>query len=267
MTPGAEPPSRRDAETSSTSLPILRRSWLPRTVKGRERLRTATILVAALGLGYLVTCVAYPAPLVSSDVAVERVLGLPLEEAREELVGQGFRVRVENPVSDPVIPTGHVVWQDPPPATQLPKGTAVVSLVPSSGPAPVPVPDVAGFDLELARQVVAAAGFRIGSVDSLVSPTEPDVVIATRPETGTFRPPGSPLDLVVSRGAADIRVPNLVGTAREDARQRLEQVGLKLGSISTRAAGRAPPGLIVDQRPGAGILSPRGARVNIVVSQ
>lgn len=251
----AKPPGRR----------AVWQGILPRTVKGRERLRIGIILAGALLLGYFVTCVAYPSPLVSSDVAVDRLLGLPLEAAQSELARQGFRVRVENPVPDPVIPSGHVVWQDPPPGTLLPKVGTVVSLTPSSGPAQVSVPDVVGFDLDAARQVVAAAGLRIGTVDSLVSSTEAGVIVATRPESGSFRAPGTTLDLVVSRGAADIRVPNLVGIGKEDARQRLEEAGLKLGSISTRA-GRGNSGMVVDQRPGAGMLSPKGARVSIVVT-
>jgi beta-lactam-binding protein with PASTA domain len=239
----------------------------PRTVKGRERLRIAILLALAIGLGYLVTCFAYPSPLVPSDLALGRFLGLPLEGARDELERQGIRVRIENPVPDPVIPAGHVLWQDPPPGTLVPKAGAVVSLTPSSGPAQVAVPDVVGFDLDLARRVVAAAGLRIGAVDSLVSATETGVVVATRPATGTFQPPGTALQVVVSRGAADIRVPNLLGANKEDARQRLESAGLKLGTISTRSARRGPAGVVVDQRPGAGMLSPRGARVSIVISQ
>jgi eukaryotic-like serine/threonine-protein kinase len=239
-------------------------SLLPKTVQGRERLRIGVILAGALALGYFVTCVAYPAPLVSSDVALDRLLGLPLDAARSEITRQGFRVRVENPVADPVIPSGHVVWQDPPPGTLLPRGGTVVSLTPSSGPAQVAVPDVIGFDLDAARQVVAAAGLRIGTIDSLVSSTEAGVIVATRPETGAFRPPGTTLDLVVSRGAADIRVPSLVGIGKEDARQRLEDAGLKLGTISTRT-GKGASGVVVEQRPGPGMLSPKGGRVSIVV--
>jgi beta-lactam-binding protein with PASTA domain len=238
----------------------------PRTLKGRERLRTLLILSLAVGLGYLVTCFAYPSSLLPSEAVLGRMLGLPVEGAREDLVRQGFRVRVENPVPDPVIPQGHVVWQDPPPGTRLPRSGSVVILTPSSGPAAVAVPDVIGFDLELARQVIAAAGLRIGAVDSLVSTAEAGVVVATRPGTGTFQPPGTPLQVVVSRGAADIRVPNLLGTDKEDARQRLESAGLKLGTISTRSTRRGASGVVVDQRPGAGMLSPRGARVSIVIN-
>lgn len=224
------------------------------------------MLVAAAGVGYVITCVAYPSPLVSRDLALGRLLGLPLEEAQREIAGQGFRLRLENPEPDPVIPPGHVVWQDPPPGTTLSKG-AMVHLTMSSGPASVAVPDVVGFDLDAARQVIRVAGLRIGKVDSLVSATEAGVIITTRPSTGASQAPGTTVDLVVSRGLADIRVPELLGISKEEARQRLESAGLKVGTIGTREAARNRSGVVVDQRPAAGMLSPRGGRVNLVISQ
>ncbi|HLB54265.1 MAG TPA: PASTA domain-containing protein [Gemmatimonadales bacterium] len=238
----------------------------PLTVKGRDRLRTIVILAGAVVLGYGATWVAYPAPLVPRDFAVGRLLGLPIEEAQRELKEQGFRLELEKPETDPVIPPGHVLWQDPPPGTALPKG-APVRLTISSGPAPVVVPDVIGFDLDAARQVVGVAGLRIGKVDSLVSATEAGVIIATRPATGSSEPPGTPVDLVVSRGAADIRVPDLLGIDQYAARDQLERAGLKVGTIGTRRVRRGPAGVVVDQRPAAGMLSPRGGRVNLVISQ
>ncbi len=226
------------------------------------------MFVAAVGVGYVITCVVYPSPLVSRELAVGRLLGLPLEAAQREIASQGFRLRLENPEPDPVIPAGHVVWQDPPPGTTLAKG-AMVHLTMSSGPATVAVPDVVGFDLEAARDILRVAGLRLGRMDSLVSPAEAGVIITTRPATGESRAPGTTVDLVVSRGLADIRVPDLLGATREEARQRLESWGLKVGTIVMRDRGRGParPGGVVEQRPAAGMLSARGGRVNLVISR
>ena len=241
------------------------RLW-PATVSGRQRVRTLLMLAAAAGLGYLVTLLAYPAPLLPRDVMVARLLGLPLETAQAEATAQGFKVRLDNPEPDPVIPAGHVLWQDPSPGTALPEG-ATIRLIASSGPASVPVPDVIGFDLDAALQVVQAAGLRVEAVDSLVNAAEAGVVITTRPSTGASLTPGTGVELVVSRGLADIRVPDLLGSDKEEARRRLDEAGLKLGTIVTRQVRRSPSGKVVEQRPAAGLLSPRGGRVNIVISQ
>ena len=238
----------------------------PATIKGRERLGAIVILITAVALGYLVTWMAYPAPLLPHELAVGRLLGLPLDAAQHEVAAQGFRLQFESPEPDPVIPADHVVWQDPPPGTALPRG-GMVRLTVSSGPALVAVPDVIAFDLDMARQVVQAAGFRIGVVDSVASASEAGTIITTRPVTGVPRPPGTPVDLVASRGPADTKVPDLVGISLQEARRQLEGAGLKPGTIGKRSVRRSPAGMVVDQRPAAGMLSHRGGRVNLVISQ
>jgi beta-lactam-binding protein with PASTA domain len=60
-------------------------------------------------------------------------------------------------------------------------------------------------------------------------------------------------------------VPDVLGLRQEEARQRLEAAGLRVG-IVTRRPERRPPGLVVQQQPGAGVLSPHEGRVNLVIS-
>ncbi len=245
-------------------LPGLRALW-PTTVQGRDRLRIGSILASATLLGYLLTCVAYPAPVISRDHSVPRVLGLPRAAAEKELEVQGFKTKVDEDTPDPVIPAGHILWQDPPPETNMARG-AVVTLTVSSGPGPVFVPDILAFELDQARHVLEAAGLRIGDVDTVASAAEAGVIVATRPATGASRAPGGAIDLVVSRGPADIRIPDLVGLRQEEARERLESAGLRLGTITTRPARRGPVGVVVGQRPGGGTLAPHEGRVSLVIS-
>lgn len=242
----------------------LRKIW-PTTVRGRDRLRIGLILAGAALAGYMVTCVAYPAPLMTRERQVARVLGLPRAAAEKELSEQGFRSKVEDEDADPVIPAGHVVWQDPPPETSLPRGT-VVHLTLSTGPGPVTVPDVFSFDVDQARQVIDAAGLRIGGIDSIPSSSEPGLIIGTRPAIGSTREPGSSIDLLVSKGPADIRVPDVMGLRQEEARQRLEAAGLRVGTVTTQKARRNAIGIVLEQRPGAGVFSPHEGRVSLVIS-
>ena len=237
----------------------------PRTVQGRQRLTAAILLGGAVVAGYLLTVLAYPAPLIVEERSVTRVLGLAVPAARAALEDQGFKVQVEAPIPDPVIPAGRIVWQDPPSEIVL-EGPATVRIVPSAGPAAVSVPDVSQFELGLGRQVIQAAGFRIGRLDTIPSRTEAGIIIDTRPSSGSMRLPGTTVDVVVSRGPADIRVPAVVGLRHEDARLRLEAAGLRVGNVRTREGARGPAGLVLDQQPAAGILAPRDARVHLVLS-
>ena len=245
-------------------LPSWRALW-PATVQGRDRLRIGSILAGATLFGYLLTCVAYPAPIIPRDHAVPRVLGLPLEAAERELVNQGLRARLTEQSPDPVVPAGHILWQDPPPETELTEGS-VVSLTVSSGPGLVAVPDLMAFELTQARRVLEAAGLRIGEIDTVANVAEAGVIVATRPAGGASRTPGGAIDLIVSRGPAEIRIPDLVGLPQEQARERLESVGLRLGTITTRPDRRGQPGVVVEQRPAGGTLAPHEGRVSLVIS-
>src|ERR1041385_1263584 len=242
----------------------LRSIW-PTTVKARDRLRAGLILGAAALGGYLLTCVAYPAPVMPRDHPVARVLGLPQSEAEKELNQAGLKPRIEPDATDPVIPAGHIVWQDPPPGTVLPRG-ALVHLTASSGPAPIAVPDVTGFEVEQARQVIEAAGLRLGDVDTVPNAAEAGVVVSPRPGTGATRPPAAPVGLIVSKGPADIKVPDVVGLDQEEARKRLEGAGLKVGKVRSRD-NRGKPGQVLQQRAGAGGFIPRESRMDLVIGK
>ena len=238
---------------------------LPRTIPGRRRLVALVVILASAAGGYLTSCALYPRPLLHQNQPVARVIGMPIADAEAELTRQGFKVRVVGDEPDPEIPEGRVRWQDPPPALLAENGRTI-EMVRSSGPAPVAVPDVINFDLEYAMRVVAAAGLRLGDVDSVPSSTEAGVVVATRPAAGTGRPPGTGIDLVVSRGPATIRLPNVIGLPLPEARQHLEALGLGVGRI-TRVSRRGPPDTVLEQRPAPGVMSVPGGRVDLVVSE
>ena len=101
--------------------------------------------------------------------------------------------------TNPVIPRGAVVWQDPPPETVV-SPNSTVELVVSGGPAPVTVPDVVGLSLPFAEGILEAAGMKVGRVDRVTSGQVADVVLSVRPPPGNGRPRGSTVDLLVSSG-------------------------------------------------------------------
>jgi serine/threonine-protein kinase len=195
------------------------------------------------------------------------VIGMTADEARALLEGSGFTVKVgETRESDPLLPAGHVTWQDPPADLEAPVGS-LVELTLSSGPAPVAVPDVALFDLDQARRVIAAAGLVVGSLDSVPAEAPPGVVVATRPAEGTLRPYGAVVELVLSRGPAAVRVPALLGLPEAEARQRLDTLGLRVGLVRQQGTHRGRPGMVLEQRPRPGALLPRGGRVDLTIAE
>ncbi len=223
-------------------------------------------LAAVLGavLGYLVSVILFPAPLTPSHHVVDQVYGLPVDEAEKILAKQGFRIKVEPPEPDAIQPAGQVVWQQPVANTSLPAG-GLVRLVASAGPPQVPIPDLIGFPTMEAIRLLGTTGFQTGSIDSIAAGAEAGIVVATRPGAGTGRTIGSPVDVVVSRGPATIRIPQLIGLTLEDARFQLESSGLRVGAIRPRTVGRGGKMIVREQRPAPGILIPQDGRVDLTV--
>lgn len=166
---------------------------------GRRLLRDLGIIAAVAAVGFVAAMLwLSPVPVVSADRAVPRLLGLELDAARRELSALGYRVRIADAREHPSARRGVVIAQDPPPAVALTQG-GTVEIVPSAGPADAPIPDLVGLDAALAARILAAAGFRVGGVDSVLDPRgEAGTVLGTRPSAGAGRRAGEPVDLIVN---------------------------------------------------------------------
>jgi beta-lactam-binding protein with PASTA domain len=163
-------------------------------------IRDAGLVLLTFAVGYGISALwVSPSSMFGGDHPIPRVLGLPEAQARTKLTGLGFRVRLEGQRTSPEIARGAVIWQDPPPGMVLTPNTTV-QLVLSAGPAPVTVPDVVGLALSSAEKIFAAAGIKVGTVDTVRATAELGVVIATRPGAGNGRPRGAAVDVVVSGG-------------------------------------------------------------------
>jgi serine/threonine-protein kinase len=238
-----------------------------RRAPSRPGVRWALAALGALMAGYLTALLlVFPAPLLPGREDVPRVLGLPLAEARERLAASGLRAARDSAEPHSVAAAGVVVWQDPPPGVRAPDGTRV-TLVASAGPAKIPVPDVAGYEVGLARTLVRASGLAVGRVETVPGAAPRGITVVTRPPAGNVVAPGTAVVLVVSEGAATIAVPQLLGMTPEDARRRLEQDGLQLGTVERRRTYDATPGTVVIQRPASGTLAAPGAVVDIIIAR
>ena len=183
-------PSRQVVKPSSGKLPMRLRFllWL---IIG---------IAATAGAGYLVAAlVFFPAPLLPSEREVPPVTGLSALAASRELQRQSLSDSVEGHEPDPVVAVGSVVWQDPPAGVAVPRGT-MVNLVLSSGPPVLTVPDVRGYDAEIAQRLLKAAGFRVDGIDSVdVKDVPSGLAGGTTPAAGEHQPLGRALTLHLAR--------------------------------------------------------------------
>ena len=236
-------------------------------IERRQAVRWALYLAGAFVLGYAVAALfIFPAPILAHRRVVPRVLGLPYAEAQSQITTAGLRVENSGAEPHPTAPTGTVIWQDPPPGVSAPSG-AKITLVASSGPPKIPVPDVSGLDGGLSQKLVTAAGLTVAAVESVQAAAPAGIVMLTRPPAAALLAPGGGVTIVVSRGAPTISVPDLLGLTIADARTRLETDGLQLGNVTRRRTTDANPGTVVAQRPAAGTLAAAGTVIDIVVAR
>jgi serine/threonine-protein kinase len=153
--------------------------------------------------GYLVAAlVLFPAPILPNERVVVQVQGLGAEDALRELERAGLTGAVLARQSHARIPLGMVIWQDPPAGVALPRGDSV-RLVVSAGPPKIAVPDVRGYDLDLAQRLITAAGLRLELVDTVAMKSTPAGLAPSGMVGGTTPAMG---DSVVSGGGVTVHI-------------------------------------------------------------
>lgn len=243
-------------------------AWIgPVGGKRRSRFVAVSAMITAFLAGYVIAAtILFPAPIFPRSQDVPRLFGMSLAEASEALENAGLAVADTERVSHPEIPFGQIVWQDPPPGVAVPEGVRV-SLSVSRGPRPVQVPDVTGYERNIAIQLVEAAGLAVARVDTIVAPAERGVVVRSSPPAGRSLNPGSGVGLFVSVGPPTIRIPDVTGLTVEEAQVLLEEAGFVLGTTTVRTTNIHEPNLVFVQFPAEGTLSAPGTAVNVTVAR
>jgi hypothetical protein len=128
-------------------------------------------------------------------------------------------------------------------------------------PQEIALPNVEGMSRSEATEVLEDEGLKVGRVRSVYrEEVEPDHVAETVPPPGMTVREGREVTLVVSMGAARVKVPRLTGLRLDEAEEVLDEKGLRLvdgGEVRSDN----PEGEIVRQDPPPGRKIAQGQRV------
>ena len=145
----------------------------------------------------LVVSTGPPAP---SQVAVPDVVGQTQGAAASAITAAGLTVGAVTQQSSSTVASGSVISESPSAGTSVASGSAV-TLVVSSGPGQIPVPDIVGQTQAAAANAITAAGLTVGAVTQQSSSTVASgSVISESPTAGTSVASGAAVDVVVSTG-------------------------------------------------------------------
>ena len=184
------------------------------------------------------------------QVEIPSVSGQTAEAATGRLTEAGLTVAPEPEFrADAEIPEGQIIKTDPAAGESVDEGTEVTLIV-SSGPEPVDVPDVKDLAYEDAAQALTDVGLvpeRQDRDDSQAAGT----VIQTNPPAGTSLRPGDTVTVIVSKG--QVTVPDVVGLDTATALVALEQAGFDPSVIAQQQeVSTSPAGLVTAQSVSAG---------------
>lgn len=91
-------------------------------------------------------------------------------------------------------------------------------------------------------------------------------VISQTPAAGTNVKARRIIHLTVSKGGSAMLIPDLKGLTLEQAKERLDKMGLTLGAVENGNDPDKPSDVIISQSPESGAKATKGTRVNIVIN-
>jgi beta-lactam-binding protein with PASTA domain/serine/threonine protein kinase len=185
--------------------------------------------------------------------------GQPLDAVRTALgelpIGQATREEFSDAVDQ-----GSVIAFEPPAGTDLKRGDTVTIVV-SSGRAPVDVPNVVGQSPDAATDTLEQLGFTVAQDTGRSADVGKGQVMAVAPGPGDDpQPYGSTVTITVSEGVPQVAVPNVVGKDKDEATEILEAAGLKV-EVTSFFGNR-----VFRQTPSAGETVDTGTSVTILAT-
>ena len=172
--------------------------------------------------------------------------GLPAADGQAAIEAVGLVAATEEQPSAE-IEAGLVIETSPAAGTEVDLGSTVTMIV-STGPSTIPVPDVVGQAAADAQAALEGEGFVVTTSEEASDDVEEGLVISTNPVAGTEVAPGTTVDMAVSTGPEDVEVPEFIGLTIDEATTLAEEVGLTITFVED-PDDPDPDGIVVDQTP------------------
>ena len=130
----------------------------------------------------------------------------------------------------------------------------------------VTVPEVKGKQLALARQILEDNRLRVNVAETYDSNVPAGQVVSQDPDTGKTVKSDRLVTIYVSKGGEALDMPDLAGLAKSAAVERLQKLGLNLGSVYEKDS-PSEPGTVLSHDPTTGTKINRGQTIDLVVSR
>lgn len=230
----------------------------------RKRRRGWIVLVAVVALGALLGWLGWSYGL--KQAPVPAVVGLTVQQAEAKLTPAGFTLDSSQTDFSETVKKGFIISTDPAGGADAREGSTITAVV-SKGPERYAVPQVAGASVDDATTAITSANLSVGGTTQAYDEKIPvGFVVTTDPKPTSLLKRDQPVDLVVSKGPAPVKIPDLTGKTLAAATAALTKLGLKVTSTEDYSKTVAK-GSVVSSNPKPGATLPKGGSVALVVSK
>jgi serine/threonine-protein kinase len=148
-------------------------------------------------------------------------------------------------------------------------GVGIAWALGAFGAGSVAVPSVVGMSEQAATSTIVAQGLKVGDVTTGNSAEYAEgEVMEQNPPAGTRVEGGTAVNLVISAGVEQVKVPNVAGMTEADAILELEKTGLDVALPVTRAfSPDVAEGLVISSDPPVDAMVAKSSKVVLVVSK
>jgi serine/threonine-protein kinase len=202
---------------------------------------------------------------VGRTVPVPPLANLTVKQAEAKLAPLGLTLDPSQSDFSETVGKGDIISTDPGSGAEVREGATITAIV-SKGPERYEVPDVRGKTVDEATALLADSNLAVGGTkQAFDEKVEKGLVVSSTPKTGTELKRGQSVDLVVSKGPAPVKIPNLVGKTKESATESLTKAGLEV-KYADAYSKTVPEGSVVSSNPKAGATVPKGGTVTLTIS-
>ncbi len=230
----------------------------------RKRRKGWLVLATVLALGGLLGWLGWSYGLKTVPVPV--VVNLTPTQAEAKLSPAGFALDTSQTEFSETVKKGLIISTDPAGGADAREGSTITAVV-SKGPERYAVPQVASATVDEATQALTDANLAVGATTQAYDETiKAGLVITTDPKPTSLLKRDQPVDLVVSKGPAPVKIPNFVGKPADTATAALTKLGMKVTTTDDYSKTVAK-GSVISSNPKPGVAVPKGTTVALVVSK
>jgi beta-lactam-binding protein with PASTA domain len=226
------------------------------------------LLSGALLLTYLLfAATAMRVALRAREAVVPALAGKTVNDATAALAEAGLNLKVEEGRrTDPKVPAGQILAQDPEPGTRTRRERSVKVWV-SAGPRSTIVPALLGESERSAGLRLQQDGLQLTGVSEIRSAEYPsDAVIAQTPAPKSNAPQVALLVNRAERGTTYV-MPDLIGVNGDRAADLLRARAFRVAVVGDHPYPGVPAGIVLRQNPQAGFQIAPGEPISLEVSR